>query len=78
MTIKVKVSFTDAEGNPETLTSDPTGEVEAKPNTEPTGAPTFSGNAQVGERPPSTASLTGGRDADGGHRSHLTLGIEGR
>ena len=28
-TIKVKVSFTDDEGNPETLTSDPTGEVEA-------------------------------------------------
>ena len=25
------VSFTDAEGNPETLTSDPTGEVAAKP-----------------------------------------------
>ena len=28
-TIKVRVSFTDDEGNPETLTSDPTGEVEA-------------------------------------------------
>ena len=28
-TIKVKVSFTDDEGNPESLTSDPTGEVEA-------------------------------------------------
>ena len=28
-TVKVKVSFTDDEGNPETLTSDPTGEVEA-------------------------------------------------
>ena len=32
-TIKVTVGFTDAEGNPETLTSDPTGEVAAKPNT---------------------------------------------
>ena len=44
MTIKVTVSFTDAEGNPETLTSDPTGEVESKPNTKAT------------ERLPSTAS----------------------
>ena len=33
----VTVSFTDAEGNPETLTSDPTGEVAAKPNTSATG-----------------------------------------
>ena len=29
-TIKVTVSFTDAEGNPETLTSDPTGEVDSE------------------------------------------------
>ena len=47
--IKVRVSFTDAEGNPETLTSDPTGEVAAKPNTSATGAPTISGTAQVGQ-----------------------------
>ena len=31
MTIKVEVSFTDAEGNPESLTSDPTGEVAPDP-----------------------------------------------
>ena len=62
-TIKVTVSFTDAEGNPETLTSDPTGEVEAKPNTEATGAPTISGNAQVGET--LTADTSGIIDDDG-------------
>ena len=48
-TITVTVSFTDAKGNPETLTSDPTGEVAAKPNTQATGAPTISGTAQVGQ-----------------------------
>ena len=62
-TIKVTVSFTDAKGNPETLTSDPTGEVEAKPNTEPTGQPTISGNAQVGET--LTADTSGIDDDDG-------------
>ena len=62
-TIKVTVSFTDAKGNPETLTSDPTGEVEAKPNTEPTGQPTISGNAQVGET--LTADTSGIIDDDG-------------
>ena len=48
-TITVTVTFTDAEGNPETLTSDPTGEVAAKPNIQATGLPTISGMAQVGE-----------------------------
>ena len=62
-TIKVIVSFTDAEGNPETLTSDPTGEVAAKPNTQATGAPTISGTAQVGET--LTADVTGIADEDG-------------
>ena len=62
-TIKVTVSFTDAEGNPETLTSDPTGEVAAKPNTQATGAPTISGTAQVGET--LTADVTGIADEDG-------------
>ena len=61
--IKVTVSFTDAEGNPETLTSDPTGEVEAKPNTQATGAPTISGTLQVGET--LTADTSGIADADG-------------
>ena len=62
-TIKVTVSFTDAEGNPETLTSDPTEEVEAKPNTRATGAPTIDGNAQVGEA--LTADTSGIDDDDG-------------
>ncbi len=48
-TITVTVSFTDAEGNPETLTSDPTGEVAAKPNTSATGVPTITGTVQVGQ-----------------------------
>ena len=61
--ITVTVNFTDAEGNPETLTSDPTGEVAAKPNTEATGQPTISGMAQVGET--LTADVTGIADEDG-------------
>ena len=61
--ITVTVSFIDAEGNPETLTSDPTGEVEAKPNTSATGVPTISGTLQVGET--LTADTTGIVDADG-------------
>ena len=63
MTIKVKVSFTDAEGSPETLTSDPTGEVEAKPNSSATGVPTISGPARVGET--LTADTSGITDDDG-------------
>ena len=62
-TITVTVSFTDAEGNPETLTSDPTGEVAAKPNTQATGQPTISGTVRVGET--LTADTTGIADEDG-------------
>ena len=62
-TIKVTVSFTDAEGNPETLTSDPTGEVEAKPNIRATGAPAIDGIARVGET--MTADTSGIDDDDG-------------
>ena len=62
-TITVTVSFTDAEGNPETLTSDPTGEVAAKPNTQATGQPTISGTVRVGET--LTADVTGIADTDG-------------
>ena len=62
-TIKVTVSFTDAEGNPETLTSDPTGEVAAKPNIQATGQPTISGTVRVGET--LTADVTGIADEDG-------------
>ena len=61
--ITVTVSFTDAEGNPETLTSDPTGEVAAKPNTQATGQPTISGTVRVGET--LTADVTGIADEDG-------------
>ena len=62
-TVKVTVSFTDAEGNPEMLTSDPTGEVEAKPNTEATGAPAIDGIARVGQT--LTADTSGIDDDDG-------------
>ena len=63
MTIKVKVSFADDQGNEESLTSDPTEEVEAKPNTEATGAPAIDGIARVGET--LTADTSGIDDADG-------------
>ena len=62
-TIKVTVSFTDAEGNAESLTSDLTGEVEAKPNTRATGAPIIDGIARVGET--LTADTSGIDDDDG-------------
>ena len=62
-TIKVKVSFTDDRGNEETLTSDPTGAVEVKPNTEATGAPAIDGVARVGET--LTADTSGIDDDDG-------------
>ena len=48
-TIKVQVSFTDDAGNEETLTSEATDTVEARPNSPSTGQPTISGTAQVGE-----------------------------
>ena len=62
-TIKVRVSFTDDAGNEETLTSDPTGEVAAKPNTQATGVPTISGTVQVGET--LTVDTSGIADEDG-------------
>ena len=62
-TIKVIVSFTDDANNEESLTSDPTGEVAAKPNTQATGQPTISGTAQVGQT--LTADVTGIADEDG-------------
>ena len=61
--IKVRVSFTDDEGNAETLTSAATGAVALRPNSPATGAPTISGTAQVGET--LTADITGIADADG-------------
>ena len=61
--IKVRVSFTDDAGNNEELTSEATVAVAARPNSSPTGAPTISGTAQVGET--LTADTSGIADADG-------------
>ena len=57
--IKVQVSFTDDAGNQESLTSEATVAVAAKPNSEPTGLPTISGTGP------------GGPEADGGHVGHI-------
>ena len=62
-TIQVRVTFTDDAGNAESLTSAATAQVEAKPNTPATGAPTISGTPQVGET--LTASTSGIADQDG-------------
>ena len=48
-TIKVRASFADDLGNDEELTSAATDEVDVRPNSPATGAPTISGTAQVGE-----------------------------
>ena len=64
--IKVRVYFTDDEGNDEQITSAATGAVAAvppPPNTPATGAPTITGTAQVGET--LTADTTGISDDDG-------------
>ena len=66
--IKVRVSFTDDAGNPETRTSVQTVPIEGQANGQEgnspaTGAPTISGTAQVGET--LTADITGISDADG-------------
>ena len=61
--IKVKVSFTDDQGNEESLTSGATDAVDARPNSPATGAPTISGTAQVGET--LEADTSGITDADG-------------
>ena len=47
--IKVRVSFTDNEGNQESLISAGTTAVEARPNSPATGSLSISGTAQVGE-----------------------------
>ena len=61
--LKVKITFTDDEGNEETVTSPPTDAVAGKPNNSATGAPTISGTAQVGQT--LTADTSGITDADG-------------
>ena len=45
----MRVSFTDDADNEETLTSEATAKVAAKPNSPATGAPAITGTAQVGE-----------------------------
>ena len=67
-TILVRVTFIDDADHQETLTSDATGAVEfavqpPQPNNLPTGAPTISGTAQVGEM--LTADTSSIADADG-------------
>ena len=62
-TIKVKVSFTDDNGNDETLTSVATAEVETRPNGPATGLPTISGTVQVEQT--LTADTSGIADEDG-------------
>ena len=57
------MSFTDDANNEESLPSDPTGEVAAKPNTSATGVPTITGTAQVGQT--LTADTSGIADQDG-------------
>ena len=65
-TIKVRVAFTDDAGNAESLTSDATAAVAARPNSAATGAPTISGTAQVGE------TLTAATSGIAGRRRNLT------
>ncbi len=62
-TIQVRVSFRDDADNEESVTSAATSEVEPKPNSEATGAPTIGGTPRAGET--LTASTTGIADADG-------------
>ena len=61
--IRVRVSFTDDRGNDETLTSEATAAVEARPNSPATGAPAISGTVQVGET--LTVDTSGIADEDG-------------
>ena len=62
-TIRVRVSFTDDGGHDETLTSAPTSEIAARPNSPATGEPTISGAPLVGET--LTADIGGIDDEDG-------------
>ena len=61
--IKVKVTFTDDEGNEESLTSVATATVTAAANNPATGLPSISGTAQAGKT--LTANISGIADADG-------------
>ena len=60
--ITVTVTFTDAAGNQETLTSTETAAVEPAPNSEATGAPTIGGTARLGETLTADTSATADED----------------
>ena len=62
LTIQVSVSYTDDAGNEETLTSEATAAVAAKPNSPATGQPTITGTAQVGETLTADTSAVADRD----------------
>ena len=61
--IKVRVSFADDAGLAESLTSEPTAAVIAKPNSPATGAPSINGTAHIGYT--LTADTSGITDEDG-------------
>ena len=61
--LRVRVSFQDDDGNPETVTSEASGPVAAEPNESATGQPTISGTAQAGED--LSASVSGISDGNG-------------
>ena len=61
--IKVRVSYTDDAGNSETLTSEATDAVAARPNSPATGLPTITGTAVRGST--LTADTSGIQDANG-------------
>ncbi len=71
-TIRVRVTFTDDEGNEETVTSAPTEEVAAKDNNAATGGPAITGTARVGQT--LTADASGISDADG--LDNVTFGYQ--
>ena len=62
-TVKVSVSFTDDDGYAESLTSAATTSVAQPPNAAPSGLPTITGKAEVGES--LTADTSGIGDANG-------------
>ena len=74
--MSVTVTFTDDAGNEEELTSAATDAVEAKPNSQATGAPTISGTAQVGQT--LTADTSGIADEDGLDNVSFRLPVVGR
>ena len=71
-TIRVRVTFTDDEGNEETVTSAATEEVAAKDNNAATGEPAITGTTRVGQT--LTANTSGISDADG--LDNVTFGYQ--